>query len=83
MELVPGRSLRSLLDESGRLGIDETLVIGRPSPPPCRRPPAGLVHRDVKPGNVLVTPEGRVKLTDFGIAKAVERRRRRPHEPRT
>ena len=35
---------------------------------------AGLVHRDVKPGNVLVTPEGRVKLTDFGIAKAVERR---------
>ena len=32
------------------------------------------MHRDVKPGNVLVTPEGRVKLTDFGIAKAVERR---------
>ena len=75
MELVPGRSLRSLLDESGRLGIDETLVIGRAVAAALSHAhQAGLVHRDVKPGNVLVTPEGRVKLTDFGIAKAVERR---------
>ena len=75
MELVPGRSLRSLLDESGRLGVDETLVIGRAVAAALSHAhQAGLVHRDVKPGNVLVTPEGRVKLTDFGIAKAVERR---------
>ncbi len=74
MELVPGRSLRNLLDESGRLGIDETLVIGRAVAAALDHAhQAGLVHRDVKPGNVLVTPEGRVKLTDFGIAKAVER----------
>ncbi len=75
MELVPGRSLRSLLDESGRLGVDDTLVIGRAMAAALAHAhQAGLVHRDVKPGNVLVTPEGRVKLTDFGIAKAVERR---------
>src|SRR5262245_4244710 len=75
MELVPGRSLRSLLDQAGRLGIDETLVIGRAvAAALAHAHQAGLVHRDVKPGNVLVTPEGRVKLTDFGIAKAVERR---------
>jgi hypothetical protein len=73
MELVPGRSLRNLLDESGRLGVDETLVIGRAVAAALEHAhQAGLVHRDVKPGNVLVTPEGRVKLTDFGIAKAVE-----------
>ena len=75
MELVPGRSLRSLLDESGRLSVDDTLVIGRAMAAALDHAhQAGLVHRDVKPGNVLVTPEGRVKLTDFGIAKAVERR---------
>jgi serine/threonine-protein kinase len=33
---------------------------------------AGLVHRDVKPGNLLITPDGRVKITDFGIARAVD-----------
>jgi eukaryotic-like serine/threonine-protein kinase len=75
MELVPGRSLRSLLDERGRLGIDDTLVIGKAMTAALDHAHhAGLVHRDVKPGNVLVTPEGRVKLTDFGIAKALEQR---------
>jgi tRNA A-37 threonylcarbamoyl transferase component Bud32 len=75
MELVPGRSLRSLLDERHRLSVDDTLVIGRAVAAALDHAHrAGLVHRDVKPGNVLVTPEGRVKLTDFGIAKALEQR---------
>jgi serine/threonine-protein kinase len=75
MELVPGSSLRGLLDQNGTLGVDETLVIGRAVAAALDHAHrSGLVHRDVKPGNVLVTPEGRVKLTDFGIAKAVESR---------
>ena len=32
----------------------------------------GLIHRDVKPGNILITPTGQVKITDFGIAKAAD-----------
>ena len=39
---------------------------------------AGVVHRDVKPGNILITPTGQVKITDFGIAKAVDDLARSP-----
>jgi eukaryotic-like serine/threonine-protein kinase len=72
MQLVNGKSLRQLLDEQRRLSPDLTIHIGS-----CMAAAldtahrSGLVHRDVKPGNILITPDGRVLLTDFGIAKGL------------
>ena len=73
MQLVNGKSLRQLLDEQTRLSPDLTIHIGScvaAALDAAHR--AGLVHRDVKPGNILITPDGRVLLTDFGIAKGLE-----------
>ena len=73
MQLINGKSLRQLLDEQKRLSPDLTMHIGA-----CvaaaldNAHQSGLVHRDVKPGNILVTPDGRVLLTDFGIAKGLD-----------
>ena len=71
MEFVEGTTLRRLLDARKRLDVDETADIGAQVADALAHAHArGLVHRDVKPGNVLVEPDGRVKVTDFGIAKA-------------
>ena len=73
MELVRGEPLAQILATHGRLGVDYTLDIleqcGHALEAAHER---GLVHRDVKPGNILVTPTNQVKITDFGIAKAVD-----------
>ncbi|GAA4810225.1 hypothetical protein GCM10023200_55000 [Actinomycetospora chlora] len=73
MELVRGEPLAQILAVHGRLGVDYTLDIleqcGHALEAAHER---GLVHRDVKPGNILVTPTNQVKITDFGIAKAVD-----------
>jgi eukaryotic-like serine/threonine-protein kinase len=71
MEYVPGRTLRDLLNERGRLGPRHALSLLRPvlaALGAAHR--AGLVHRDVKPENVLLTDDGRVKVADFGLARA-------------
>jgi uncharacterized membrane protein YgcG len=69
MELVEGESLAQLLAREGRLGADRTLqVLRQAAAGLAAAHAAGLVHRDVKPGNVLVASDGTVKLTDFGIA---------------
>lgn len=73
MQLVQGRSLREVLDDRRQLGIDEVLRIATSVASALDAAHlAGLVHRDVKPGNILIADDGQVLLTDFGIAKATE-----------
>jgi serine/threonine-protein kinase len=71
MELVEGKTLRSLLDERGRLPVRDAVDISSQVADALEHAHRqGLVHRDIKPANVLVQSDGRVKVTDFGIAKA-------------
>jgi eukaryotic-like serine/threonine-protein kinase len=71
MELVPFRSLRDALTEDGPLSGAEAARIGLSVLAALRAVHGvGVVHRDVKPANILLGPEGRVVLTDFGIATA-------------
>ncbi len=72
MEYVEGRTLRAVLQESGRLGASLALDVAESvlsALDAAHR--AGIVHRDVKPENVLVGDDGRVKVADFGLARAV------------
>src|SRR4051794_40246396 len=72
MEYVEGRTLREVLESEGRLlprrALEITAQVCAALDQAHR---AGIVHRDVKPGNVMLTPSGEVKVMDFGIARAV------------
>jgi beta-lactam-binding protein with PASTA domain len=73
MELVRGRTLRDLMRERGHLSPAESVSLMEPvlaALSAAHR--AGLVHRDVKPENILLSDEGLVKVADFGLARAVE-----------
>ncbi len=73
MELVNGEPLNSVIKRTGRLSLRHALDMLEQTGRALQvAHTAGLVHRDVKPGNILITPTGQVKLTDFGIAKAVD-----------
>jgi serine/threonine protein kinase len=73
MELVNGEPLNSVIKRTGRLSLRHALDMLEQTGRALQvAHTAGLVHRDVKPGNILITPAGQVKLTDFGIAKAVD-----------
>ncbi|MFM2030971.1 MAG: hypothetical protein RI927_591 [Actinomycetota bacterium] len=73
MELVPGDSLARILEVEKSLSDERVLdIIAQTSRALYEAHQAGLVHRDVKPGNLLITPDGHVKITDFGIARVAD-----------
>ncbi len=70
MELVPGRTLRDLI-RSGAIGTREALAYARQVALALDAAhEKGIIHRDLKPDNIKVTPDGVVKVLDFGLAKA-------------
>jgi serine/threonine-protein kinase len=73
MELVSGDSLARIIEKRIRLsGVEVLSIMEQTARALHAAHEDGLVHRDVKPGNLLITPSGKVKITDFGIARVAD-----------
>ena len=73
MEMVPGEALSSILEREKILPASRVLsIVAQTASALHAAHQAGLVHRDIKPGNLLITPDGSVKITDFGIARLAD-----------
>ena len=68
MEYIEGNTLTSIISKRRTISINDVLFIGAQVSSGLQAAHSkGLVHRDIKPGNIMITPEGKVKVTDFGI----------------
>jgi serine/threonine-protein kinase len=73
MELLRGRSLRTILEQEGRLAIEEVLFLSAQiADAAAAAHDQKAIHRDLKPDNVFITADNRVKVLDFGIAKLMD-----------
>ena len=74
MEFVEGTTLRSVLDSRGQLGAEATLAIARQLADALECAHGeGIIHRDIKPQNLLIDASGTLKIMDFGVARLAER----------
>jgi len=72
MEFLHGKTLKQVINETGHLAVPEVLQIGKQIAEALQvAHKHGVVHRDIKPHNIMLTADGHVKVTDFGIARAV------------
>lgn len=73
MEYVPGEALSTILERNGGLPEGDALeIVAQAAEALNAAHNAGVVHRDIKPGNLLITPDFKVKITDFGIARVAD-----------
>src|SRR5262249_26088892 len=73
MEYIEGQTLQQVLEGRGRLPWEEVVALGKQLCSALQHAhDQGIIHRDLKPSNLMVLPGGRLKLTDFGIAKDLD-----------